>query len=96
MKVPQHLELEDVIAWGLEAILVELGLELLRHTDWLGGPTSDFVSGLVLITLLFLLFKIPFAAYHWAFRHPLSGAPLQVESPLPEDMTRLLAAARGE
>jgi hypothetical protein len=60
----------------IEAILVELGLELLRHTDWLGGPTSDLVSGLVLITLLFLLFKIPFAAYHWAFRHPLSQSPV--------------------
>jgi hypothetical protein len=59
----------------IEAILVELGLELLRHTDWLGGPTSDLVSGLVLVTLLFLLFKIPFAAYHWAFRHPLSQSP---------------------
>ena len=60
----------------IEAILVELGLQLLRHTDWLGGPTSDLVSGLVLITLLFLLFKIPFAAYHWAFRHPLSQSPI--------------------
>jgi hypothetical protein len=60
----------------IEAILVELGLQLLRHTDWLGGPTSDLVSGLVLITLLFLLFKIPFAAYHWAFRHPLSQSPV--------------------
>ena len=60
----------------IEAILVELGLELLRHTDWLGGSTSDLVSGLVLITLLFLLFKIPFAAYHWAFRHPLSQSPV--------------------
>jgi multisubunit Na+/H+ antiporter MnhF subunit len=60
----------------IEAILVELGLQLLRHTDWLGGPTSDLVSGLILITLLFLLFKIPFAAYHWAFRHPLSQSPV--------------------
>ena len=60
----------------IEAILVELGLQLLRHTDWLGGPTSDLVSGLVLITLLFLLFKLPFAAYHWAFRHPLSQSPV--------------------
>ena len=60
----------------IEAILVELGVEVLRHTDWLGGPTSDLVSGLVLITLLFLLFKIPFAAYHWAFRHPLSQSPV--------------------
>jgi hypothetical protein len=56
----------------IQAILVEVGVELLRHTDWLGGPMSDLTSGLVLITLLYLLFKLPFAAYHWAFRHPLS------------------------
>jgi len=56
----------------IQAILVEVGVELLRHTNWLGGPMSDLTSGLVLITLLYLLFKLPFAAYHWAFRHPLS------------------------
>ena len=60
----------------IQAILVAVGVELLRHTNWLGGPMSDLVSGLVLITLLFLLFKLPFAAYHWAFRHPLSRSPV--------------------
>jgi len=59
----------------IQTILVEVGVELLRHTDWLGGPMSDLTSGLVLITLLYLLFKLPFAAYHWAFRHPLSRSP---------------------
>ena len=43
-----------------------------------------------------LLARTPLHAATLAFRHPLSGAPLQVESPLPEDMARLLAAARGE
>src|SRR5713101_1834010 len=56
----------------IQAVLVEL----LRHTAWLGGPMSDLTSGLVLITLLYLLFKLPFAAYHWAFRHPLSRSPV--------------------
>ena len=60
----------------IQAVLVEVGIELLRHTDWLGGPMSDLTSGLVLITLLFLLFKLPFAAYHWAFHHPLSQSPV--------------------
>jgi hypothetical protein len=60
----------------VQALLVEVGIELLHHTDWLGGPTSDLVSGLVLVTLLFLLFKLPFAAYHWAFHHPLSHSPV--------------------
>ena len=60
----------------MEPIALEVGIELLRHTDWLGGPVSDLTSGLVLITLLYLLFKLPFAAYHWAFRHPLSRSPV--------------------
>ena len=60
----------------VQALLVEIGIELLHHTDWLGGPMSDLVSGLVLVTLLFLLFKLPFAAYHWAFHHPLSHSPV--------------------
>jgi hypothetical protein len=55
----------------IQAVLVEVGLQLLRHTDWL-GPVSDLTSGLVLITLLYLLFKLPFAAYQWAFRQRLS------------------------
>lgn len=56
----------------VQAVLVAVGLELLRHTDWLGGPVSDLTSGLLLITLLYLLFRLPFAAYEWAFRQPLN------------------------
>jgi hypothetical protein len=59
----------------VQAVLVEVGLQLLRHTDWL-GPVSDLTSGLVLITLLYLLFKLPFAAYQWAFRQRLSQSPV--------------------
>ena len=55
----------------IQAVLVEVGLQLLKHTDWL-GPVSDLTSGLVLITLLYILFKLPFAAYQWAFRQRLS------------------------
>lgn len=40
----------------IQAVLVEVGTQLLRHADWL-GPMSDLTSGLVLITLLYLLFK---------------------------------------
>ena len=74
----------------IQAIMIKVGIELLRHTDWLGGPISDLVSGLVLITLLFLLFKLPFAAYHWAFRHPLSQSPV-VQSAV--TTARVIAAA---
>lgn len=63
----------------VQAVLVAVGLELLRHTDWLGGPISDLTSGLLLLTLLYLLFRLPFAAYEWAFRQPLSqSAPARV------------------
>lgn len=60
----------------IQAVLVEVGLQLVSHTAWLGGPVSDLTSGLVLVTLLYLLFKLPFAAYRWAFRHELHQSPL--------------------
>jgi hypothetical protein len=55
----------------VQAVLVLVGLELLRHTDWLGGPLPDLVAGLVLVSVLYLLFRLPFAAYQWAFQRPL-------------------------
>ncbi len=62
----------------VQAVLVALGLELLRHTDWLGGPISDLTSGLLLVTLLYVLFRLPFAAYEWAFAQPLrESAPVR-------------------
>lgn len=60
---------------AIQALLVEIGAELLRHTDWLGGAVSDLTTGLVLLTLLFLMLKLPFAAYQWAFHQPLRAAP---------------------
>jgi len=60
----------------IQAVFIEVGVQLLRHTNWLGGPLSDLTSGLVLVTLLYLLFKLPFAAYHWAFRHQLRQSSL--------------------
>lgn len=59
----------------IQAVLVQIGMELLRHTDWLGGPLSDLTLGLVLVTLLVLMFKLPFAAYQWAFRQPFRHGP---------------------
>lgn len=59
----------------VQAVLVGLGTQLLRHTDWLGGPLSDLTAGLVLVTLLFLLFKLPFSAYEFAFRRRFSDGP---------------------
>lgn len=59
----------------IQAVLVQIGIELLRHTEWLGGPLSDLTSGLLLVTLLFVMFKLPFAAYQWAFRQPFGRGP---------------------
>ena len=62
----------------VQAVLVLIGLELLRHTDWLGGPVPDLVSGLVLVSVLYLLFRLPFAAYQWVFQRPLvQSAPVR-------------------
>ena len=62
----------------VQAVLVLVGLELLRHTDWLGGAIPDLVAGLVLVVVLYLLFRLPFAAYHWAFQRPLGqSAPVR-------------------
>lgn len=58
----------------VQAVLVKVGVELLRHTDWLGGPISDLTSGVLLVTLLYLLFRLPFAAFEWAFRQQLAAS----------------------
>jgi hypothetical protein len=62
----------------VQAVLIAVALQLLRRTDWLGGPVSELTSGLVLLTLLYVLLKLPFAAYQLAFRQPLTqSAPVR-------------------
>ena len=53
-----------------QAVLIAVGAQLVVHTEWL-GVSSVLVSGLVLVTLLYLLVKMPFLAYRWAFRQPI-------------------------
>src|SRR5205823_3286682 len=55
----------------LQALLVRIALGVLAGGTWLGGPTSTFVSGLLVIALLYALLRLPFAAYAWAFHAPL-------------------------
>src|SRR5439155_3194439 len=63
----------------VQAVLVLVGLELLRHTDWLGGPIPDLVSGLVLVTVLYVLFRLPLAAYQCAVQRLLvQSAPVSM------------------
>jgi hypothetical protein len=62
----------------IQALLITIAVQLLRRTDWLGGPVSDLTSGLVLLTLLYVLFKLPFAAYQWSVHHSFGrSAPVQ-------------------
>jgi hypothetical protein len=74
----------------VQAVLVLVALQLLRRTDWLGGGASDLVSGLMLIALLYLLVKLPFAAYHWAFRQTIRQGPLAEPVVLAARVTRAL------
>ena len=75
----------------VQAVLVLVALQLLRRTDWLGGAASDLISGLMLIALLYLLFKLPFAAYHWAFRQTVRQDPLGEPLALAARVTRALS-----
>lgn len=59
----------------VQAVLVQVGIELVRHTEWLSGPVSDLTAGLLLVTLLFVLFRLPFAAYEFAFRQRFADGP---------------------
>jgi len=77
--LPQTEELAElwwrIYAAGLlvqvgQTVLIAVGAQLVAHTEWLGA-SSALVSGLVLVTLLYLLLKMPFLAYRWAFRQPV-------------------------
>lgn len=58
------------------AVLVTLGTQLLTNTAWLGTPASGLITGLVVITLLYLMVKLPFAAYRWAFQQRIASSPV--------------------
>ncbi|HEV2009899.1 MAG TPA: hypothetical protein VGS17_02595 [Candidatus Limnocylindria bacterium] len=54
----------------LQAALVAVAVSLVGATDWLA--TSALGSGLLLVVVLYLLFRLPFAAYHWALQVPVA------------------------
>src|SRR5207247_9501141 len=54
----------------VQALLLRIAVQLLQRTDWLGA-SSELISGLLLLTLLHVLFKLPLAAYPRAFQRPL-------------------------
>jgi len=51
----------------VEAVLVHVAAGVIASGDWLGGPVPGLVSGLVVVTLLYALVRLPFTAYAWAF-----------------------------
>lgn len=55
----------------LQATLVLLGVELLAGADWFGDPLSGFVSSVLVVAVLYLLLRLPFAAYGFAFHASL-------------------------
>lgn len=57
----------------IQAVLVAVGLQLLAHLEWLGSDVSAFGSGLVLITLLYVLLQLPLAACRWALQQPAAA-----------------------
>jgi hypothetical protein len=56
----------------LQAALVAIAVSLVGTTDWLVQSGTTIASGLFLVVVLYLLFRLPFAAYHWALRVPIS------------------------
>ena len=79
--VPQFDEVARV--WGriyaaglfvqvVQAELMNVGLQLVTHSDWIGAPTSEFIDLLVLLVLLYAAVKLPFLAFRWAFGHSVS------------------------
>jgi hypothetical protein len=63
----------------LQAALVAIAVSLVGATDWLVPSGAGIASGLFLVVVLYLLFRLPFAAYHWALHLPISrSASLRV------------------
>jgi hypothetical protein len=58
----------------LQAALVAVAVSLVGATDWLATSGSALASGLLLVVVLYLLFRLPFAAYHWALQVPVTGS----------------------
>jgi hypothetical protein len=59
-----------------DALLLKVGTMLLVHPGWLGTPASALISALMLVALLYVMFRLPFVAYQWVFRHPVSQNPV--------------------
>ncbi len=57
------------------AVLIAIGARFAAGSAWLGSPGSALISVLMLISLLFLMVKLPSLAYRFVLRQPLSRTP---------------------
>jgi hypothetical protein len=55
-----------------QAALVAVAVGIIGSSDWLATSGSALGSGLLVVVLLYLLFRLPFAAYHWALQGPVA------------------------
>lgn len=74
------------------AVLITLGIRLAANTAWLGTPASGLVNGLVVATLLYLMVKLPFVAYRWAFQQRISSSPVVKLAQLAKKTAAVVAA----
>jgi hypothetical protein len=62
-----------VLVQAAQAELLNVGVQLIENTDWLGGPASALVTALVLIIVLYVDVRLPFWAYRWAMDRSVSS-----------------------
>jgi hypothetical protein len=62
-----------VFVQAAQAELLNVGVQLIENTDWLGGPTSALVTALVLIVVFYVDVRLPFWAYRWAMDRSVSS-----------------------
>jgi hypothetical protein len=58
-----------------QAVVLSIGLQIAGHTDAFGLPSVGLLRPIVLVTLLLVSLRLPFAAYRLAFGHDLSANP---------------------
>jgi hypothetical protein len=62
-----------VLVQAAQAELLNVGVQLIENTYWLGGPASALVTALVLIIVLYVDVRLPFWAYRWAMDRSVSS-----------------------
>jgi 23S rRNA pseudouridine1911/1915/1917 synthase len=92
-----HFEIEEALPrYSLLKVMLDTGRthQIRVHLEAIGHPVAGDPeyghAGLLGLTRQFL------HARHLAFTHPITGVPIAIESPLPEDLSQALARARED